>query len=225
MKPSRSTPASKASRRQKGCSRVITIVDYGRGNLYSVQKALERLKFSARISADPQDLLDSDGVILPGVGAFGDAMLQLRKAGLDETLWELSKRGTPLLGICLGMQLLFTESEENGLHRGLNLLPGTVRRLPQGVKIPHVGWNELRFVQPHPLFYGLNEGHVYFVHSYYAEVANQEDLLATTDYGGNIAALVGRHSVFGMQFHPEKSGDLGLQLLQNFARMCEKETV
>lgn len=204
---------------------MITIVDYGMGHLHSVSKALERLQFDTRVSADPQTLLNSDGVILPGVGAFGDAMLELRRNRLDETLWEVSMRGIPLLGICLGMQLLFTESEEHGLHRGLNLLPGTVRRLKPGVKIPHIGWNELTFVQPHTLFTGLSEGHVYFIHSYYVEIGNQEELLATTDYGGEVAAVVGRNRVFGMQFHPEKSGALGMTLLQKFAQLCQKEKV
>lgn len=204
---------------------MITIVDYGMGNLHSVSKALDRLGCMSDISADPHTILHSDGVILPGVGAFGDAMLALRQGRLDETLWEVSRRGVPLLGICLGMQLLFTESEEHGLHRGLNLLPGFVSHLPPGVKIPHIGWNELSFAQPHPLFADVPQGYVYFVHSYHAQVDNIDDLLATTDYGGNIAAIVGRNRIFGMQFHPEKSGEIGIKLLKKFAAVCEKEKV
>lgn len=204
---------------------MIAIVDYGMGNLYSVSKALERLGYESCISTDPQTILRSDGVILPGVGAFGDAMLSLCSKQLDETLWEVSMRGIPLLGICLGMQLLMTESEEYGLHRGLNLLPGFVSRLPQTVKIPHIGWNQLSFAQPHPLFEGLSQGHVYFVHSYHVHVDNTDDLLATTDYEDNIAAIIGRHRVFGMQFHPEKSGALGMKLLSQFAAISEKEKV
>lgn len=170
-------------------------------------------------------ILQSDGVILTGVGPFGDGMRRLRSERLDDTLWEVSFLGIPLLGIGLGMQLLMTESEEQGLHRGLNLIPGIVRRLPERVKVPHVGWNDLVFVQPHLLCRGVSEGYVYFTHAYGVEVANEEDVLAVTDYGGSVAAVIARHRVFGMQFHPEQSGPLGTVLLKNFVQLCEKERV
>lgn len=196
---------------------MIAIIDYGMGNLHSVSKAVERLGYEAVITADPQVIMDADGAILPGVGAFGDAMQNLRDTGLDAVAKQYAASGKPLLGICLGMQLLFGESEEYGTHEGLGLLPGKVSRFQGEYKIPHMGWNKLSFLQGQsPLFSGLTEGHVYFVHSFHARPGLQSDLLATTDYHQPVTAIVGRGNVFGMQFHPEKSGDLGMQLLGNF---------
>jgi glutamine amidotransferase len=195
---------------------VIAIIDYGMGNLHSVSKAVERLGCEMAVTSDPLQILAADGAILPGVGAFGDAMANLRETGLADTVKAYAASGKPLLGICLGMQLLFTESEEHGLHQGLNLLPGRVVRFQGSYKVPHMGWNELSFVQPSPLFEGVEPGHVYFVHSYHALPEQRSDLLAVTDYHQPVTAIVGRDSVYGMQFHPEKSGELGMALLERF---------
>ncbi|AWB42908.1 imidazole glycerol phosphate synthase subunit HisH [Paenibacillus sp. CAA11] len=200
----------------------IAIVDYGMGNLHSVSKAIERLGYDAVITGDPAQILAADGVLLPGVGAFGDAMEQLRSSGLAETVRAAASAGQPLLGICLGMQLLFDESEEHGHHQGLGLLPGKVVRFAGGsYKVPHMGWNRLEYVQPeHPLLQGVQEGHVYFVHSYHALPELASDLVAVTDYEQKVTAIVGRGNVYGMQFHPEKSGELGMTLLRNFLELA-----
>ncbi len=195
---------------------MIAIIDYGMGNLHSVSKAVERLGCEARVTSDPREILAADGAILPGVGAFGDAMANLRETGLVDTVKEYAASGKPFLGICLGMQLLFTESEEHGTHRGLDLLPGRVVRFQGDYKVPHMGWNELTFKQESPLFEGVEPGHVYFVHSYHALPERESDLLAVTDYYQPVTAIVGRGSVYGMQFHPEKSGELGMVLLRKF---------
>ncbi|MFC3799274.1 imidazole glycerol phosphate synthase subunit HisH [Cohnella sp. GCM10012308] len=201
---------------------MIAIVDYGMGNLHSVSKAVERLGREALVTSSREEILAADGVILPGVGAFGDAMRNLRETGLDAVVRESAAAGQPLLGICLGMQLLFAESEEHGTHEGLGLLPGRVVRFRGDYKIPHMGWNELNFEQPsHPLFEGLAPGYVYFVHSFHALPERREDLLATADYHQPVTAIVGRDNVSGMQFHPEKSGDLGVALLRRFVEIAE----
>lgn len=200
----------------------LAIIDYGMGNLHSVSKAVERLGHEAVITNDPNMIHAADGAILPGVGAFGDAISSLRQSGLDAVITEYASSGKPLLGICLGMQLLFTQSEEHGVHQGLNLLPGKVKRFVGDYKVPHMGWNRIQFKQSdHLLFAGLEEGHAYFVHSYHVAPEREQDLLATTDYYQQVAAIVGRDQVYGMQFHPEKSGELGIQLLNNFIRLCE----
>jgi glutamine amidotransferase len=199
---------------------VIAVIDYGMGNLHSVQTAVRRLGHEAAVTSDGAAVLAADGAILPGVGAFGDAMANLSASGLDDAVRRFAASGKPLLGICLGMQLLFTESEEHGLHAGLNVLPGRVVRFSGTLKVPHMGWNRLAFRRPSPLFSGLSEGYAYFVHSYHVLPDNDGDLLAETDYHGPVAAIVGRGNVFGMQFHPEKSGDLGMRLLGNFLRLA-----
>lgn len=195
---------------------MIAIIDYGMGNLHSVSKAVERLGYEAIVTADAKEIMEADGAILPGVGAFGDAMQNLQNTGLDEVTKFYASSGKPLLGICLGMQLLFSESQEYGPHKGLNLLPGAVIRFQGDFKVPHMGWNRLSFRQENPLFAGLEEGHVYFVHSFHAKPEQADDLIATTDYNGQVTAIVGRNNVYGMQFHPEKSGELGMSLLRNF---------
>lgn len=214
----------------------IAIVDYGMGNLHSVSKAVERLGFEGLVTGDADAILGADGVVLPGVGAFGDAMEHLRASGLDGVVRQAALGGTPLLGICLGMQLLFGESEEHGRNAGLGLLPGRAVRfaggsagadaeggVSGGLKVPHMGWNRLEFLQPdNPLLAGLEEGHVYFVHSYHVLPERKEDLLAVTDYGHPVTAIVGRGNVYGMQFHPEKSGELGMGLLRNFLALAER---
>lgn len=199
---------------------MIAIIDYGMGNLHSVSKAVERLGYEAVLSSDPDEIMAADGAILPGVGAFGDAMDNLRETGLQSAVLRFAESGKPLLGICLGMQLLFSESEEHGRHEGLGLLPGKVVRFRGPYKVPHMGWNKLSFRQSSPLFEGLAEGHVYFVHSYHAIPEATADLLATTDYYQAVTAIVGRGNVFGMQFHPEKSGELGMLLLGQFLKLC-----
>ncbi|MFF2909147.1 imidazole glycerol phosphate synthase subunit HisH [Paenibacillus sp. NPDC057934] len=203
----------------------VAIVDYGMGNLHSVSKAVERLGCESLVTGDREQILAADSVILPGVGAFGDAMEHLRENGLDTVVKEVAAAGQPLLGICLGMQLLFSSSQEHGSHDGLDILPGSVVRFAprDGYKVPHMGWNRLSFRQPEsPLLEGLEEGHVYFVHSYHVEVGRESNLLAVTDYGHSVTAIVGQGNVFGMQFHPEKSGDLGVQLLGNFLKLTRE---
>ncbi|NUU59251.1 imidazole glycerol phosphate synthase subunit HisH [Paenibacillus agri] len=203
----------------------VAIVDYGMGNLHSVSKAVERLGCESLVTGDREQILAADSVILPGVGAFGDAMEHLRESGLDTVVKEAAAAGQPLLGICLGMQLLFSSSQEHGSHDGLDILPGSVVRFAprDGYKVPHMGWNRLSFRQPEsPLLEGLEEGHVYFVHSYHVEVGRESNLLAVTDYGHPVTAIVGQGNVFGMQFHPEKSGELGVQLLGNFLKLTRE---
>jgi glutamine amidotransferase len=205
---------------------MIVIVDYGIGNLRSVQKALERVGATAVVTSDPAALDRAQGVILPGVGAFGDGMAHLRRRGLFEPVLGQARTGKPLLGICLGMQLLFDESEEMGQQQGLGLLPGRVVRFPEGeLKVPHIGWNQLQMAAPRPemaLLEGIKDGaYAYFVHSYYPVPDETGDLLATTEYGIEFASVVGRGAIWGAQFHPEKSQDVGMRLLKNFVRLVK----
>lgn len=197
----------------------VLLIDYGIGNLRSVQKALETVGADVRLSADPADLDTAAKIVLPGVGAFGDGMSNLQRGGWIAPLRAALEQGTPLLGICLGMQLLFESSDEApGLH-GLGLLPGVVRRFPAdfGLKVPHTGWNQLWPRRETPLLAGLPPGaYAYFNHGYYCAPANPADTLAECDYGLRFAAAVGRGNVFGVQFHPEKSQAVGLQILRNF---------
>lgn len=208
---------------------MIGIIDYGMGNLYSVSKALERLNVPYIVESDQNKLSQADGFILPGVGSFKDAMHMLTETKLDSFIHEQVAAGKPLLGICLGMQLLFEESEENGLTAGLKLLPGRVVRFTgmtkegKRYKVPHMGWNELAFHQSSPLFDGVERGHVYFVHSYYVQTDDRTVVLASAQYDVEVPAIVGRGKIFGTQFHPEKSGALGMRLLQNYARLVERE--
>ena len=200
---------------------MIAIVDYGAGNLRSVELALARLGVHTRVTADPDMLALADGLILPGVGAFSDAMAALGRSGTIPAVLEAVGAGRPLLGICLGMQLLLDGSEEGPGVPGLGLIPGEVRRLPGcGLKIPHMGWNSLTPAKPSPLFKGLpEEPYVYFVHSYACKAADPADVLAVTDYGVPFHAAVQRSRILGFQFHPEKSGDVGQKLLANFVEM------
>lgn len=199
----------------------IVIIDYGIGNLRSVQKGLEHAGANPVISGEPEEILAADGVILPGVGAFVDAMNCLLP--LKETVYEYAKSGKPMLGICLGQQLLMSTSEEGQLTDGLDLVPGKVVRFPKSeLKVPHIGWNNIKITQDHPLFKGIPEGaFVYFVHSYYVDT-DPEHTLAACEYGLEFAASVvnSKGNVMGTQFHPEKSGDVGLQILKNFVGMC-----
>jgi glutamine amidotransferase len=200
----------------------IVIVDYGMANLRSVQKAFERVGASAEISGDPKRMAAADKVVLPGVGAFRDAIARLREVRLVAPIVEHIDSGKPFLGICLGLQLLFTRSHEDGLYEGFNVLAGDVVRFPAqpGLKVPHMGWNALRFRKKCPLFEGLNDGDaVYFVHSYYPEPLDHGVISAEADYPTPFTAAVWRDNVFATQFHPEKSQKVGLTMLSNFAQM------
>ena len=195
------------------------IVDYGVGNLKSIANALGYLGLSSEITGQPDGLERADALILPGVGAFPDAADKLRQTGLDRAvLAQAAKK--PVLGICLGMQLLFDEGEEVRTCQGLGLVSGTVRKIATELKLPHIGWNSLTFPNPSPLFKGVEPGsYVYFVHTFCALPAHPADVLAVTDYGGPVTAAVGRGNVYGCQFHPEKSGETGLQILRNFGEL------
>ena len=202
---------------------MIAVVDYGVGNLFSLRSSLRFIGAESCVSADPEVLRAADKLILPGVGAFGDAADKLRQSGLDRVVTAETARGKPLLGICLGMQLLFEKSEEYGEHAGLGLLRGRVvgmeGRLPAGLKIPHIGWNALHITAPSPLLRYVREGEcVYFVHSFYAEDCT-DSLIATAEYGLALTAAVQKENVMGCQFHPEKSGAVGLNILRAF---CEE---
>ena len=202
---------------------MIAIVDYGVGNLFSLQSSLSAIGAEAIVTADPDMLRQADKILLPGVGAFGDAASKLRETGLADLITALAKGGKPLLGICLGMQLLFDKSFEFGEHAGLGLIPGQVRPIaeviPGDYKIPHIGWNALQFRQESPLFAHISQGDcVYFVHSFYATDC-EDSVLATAEYGAPLTAAVSRGNVYGCQFHPEKSGNVGLAILKAFAEL------
>jgi glutamine amidotransferase len=200
----------------------IAIVDYGMANLRSVQKAFERVGAEAEITSDLKTIADSSKVVLPGVGAFQDAIAHLRSSGLAEPIVRHIEKGRPFLGICLGLQMLFTRSFEDGEFSGLNLFQGDVVRFTEtpGLKIPHMGWNELRFAGECPLFAGLPENpSVYFVHSYFAEPADTSLICAQADYPTPFTAAIWKDNVFATQFHPEKSQEIGLAMLKNFAAM------
>jgi glutamine amidotransferase len=197
---------------------VIAVVDYGIGNLGSVTKGFRRAGADVELTGDPAALRQADALVLPGDGAFAAAMAEIEGRGLTALLREAVERGTPLLGICIGMQLLFEESEEHGQNRGLGILPGRVRRFEGDLPVPHMGWNTLRARRPHPVLEGIEDGsHVYFVHSYYCD-APDEVVIAASDYGREFPAIVGRGNVLGLQFHPEKSQGIGLRLAANFVR-------
>ncbi|GGJ64496.1 glutamine amidotransferase [Anoxybacillus voinovskiensis] len=206
---------------------MIGIIDYGMGNLYSVSKALERLNCEYVISSDQKKLTQTNGLILPGVGSFRDAMHILNETRLSAFIRTAVQEGMPLLGICLGMQLLFEESEENGRTAGLKLLKGRVVRFPgvtatgEPYKVPHMGWNRLQFRHPSPILAGVEEGYVYFVHSYYVDTDDDSVVLASSIYDVDVPAVVGNGRVFGTQFHPEKSSTIGMRILQNYVSLVE----
>lgn len=199
---------------------MIAIIDYDAGNLKSVEKALWHIGKEAIITRDPKVLQNADHVILPGVGAFGDAMEKLRKYELVDVIHNIIERGTPFLGICLGLQLLFEWSDESKTE-GLSILKGKIVRIPEceGLKIPHMGWNSIKINKKATLFEGIPEdSYVYFVHSYYLKAEHREEVAAITEYGTEIHAAVEKENIFACQFHPEKSGETGLQILRNFAK-------
>ena len=199
---------------------MIGIIDYDAGNIKSVEKALQYLGQETVVSRDPQVLLKADKVILPGVGSFGDAMENLKKYGLVPVIHEIVEKGTPFLGICLGLQLLFESSDETPGVEGLGILKGKILRIPPspGLKIPHMGWNSIDIKEDSRLFEGIErQSYMYFVHSYYLKARNPEDVAATTWYSTDIHAAVEHGNIFACQFHPEKSSELGLRILKNFA--------
>ena len=204
---------------------MIAIIDYNAGNLKSVEKALHFLGQECVVTRDFYEIEQADKVILPGVGAFGDAMGQLKKYELDKVIREVTEKETPFLGICLGLQLLFEGSDESQGVEGLHILDGAIRRIPDqpGLKIPHIGWNSLNLQNNGRLFAGLEEHpYVYFVHSYYLQAKDEQIVKATTEYSTTIHASVEKDNIFACQFHPEKSGDVGLAILKNFAQLGGK---
>ncbi|MBA4685973.1 MAG: imidazole glycerol phosphate synthase subunit HisH [Candidatus Galacturonibacter soehngenii] len=205
---------------------MIGIIDYDAGNLKSVEKALNFLGEEVVVSRDAKILLGADKVILPGVGAFGDAMSNLRKFELDKVIYEIVESNKPFLGICLGLQLLFERSDESTGEEGLGVLKGEILRIPEqaGLKIPHIGWNSLTLMNQGKLFKGIeNESYVYFVHSYYLKAMDDRIVTATTEYSTTIHASVEQKNVFACQFHPEKSSKIGLKILENFAKLNKEE--
>ena len=201
---------------------MIAIIDYGAGNLQSVKKALDFIGAESVITDNPETINACDKILLPGVGSFGDAMASMRAKNLVETVKQNALSGKAFLGICLGLQLLFEESEESPNVKGLGIFKGKIRRFPSdmGLKIPHIGWNSLEIKQKDTLFKGIPENsYVYFVHSYYLEAEDLTDVATVTNYGIDFHSAVGKGNIFATQFHPEKSGDVGLQILRNFASM------
>lgn len=201
----------------------IAIVDYGAGNLMSVHNTLDFLGYDNKIADTAEIIENAAGVILPGVGAFPDAMDALHASGLTDAVLKAAME-KPFLGICLGMQMLFEESDEVRLCKGLGLMPGRIERIKTNFKLPQIGWNALHIQRPNAMTADVQEGdYVYFVHSFMARPANQDDLACTTDYGTEVPAMVARNNLFGCQFHPEKSGEVGLSMLRNFAKLTEAD--
>lgn len=202
---------------------MIAIIDYGVGNLFSLEQSFHAVGAQIVVTDDPKVIHKADKILLPGVGAFGDAAMRLRDTGLDQVVISEAQAGKPLMGICLGMQLLFEEGHEYGCHKGLGLIPGKVvpiaEVIPKELKIPHMGWNALNFTRESKLFARIKDGdHAYFVHSYYASDCD-DAVIATAEYGAPLTAAVEKGNVFGCQFHPEKSGAVGLEILRAFAEM------
>jgi glutamine amidotransferase len=198
----------------------IAIIDYGIGNLRSVEKAFTSQGIDAVISSNRAVLESADKLVLPGVGAFAACMNNLRERGLEDFVIAAANSGKPMIGLCVGLQMLFEEGHEFGIHKGLGLLPGKVSRFPEGLRVPHVGWNQVTIRQPHPIFSDLpDESFFYFVHSYYVQPSDASCILGETDYEMRYASICGRENIVGVQFHPEKSQAAGLRLLRNFAEM------
>ena len=205
---------------------MIAMIDYDAGNIKSVEKALLLLGQEVEVTGDPERILKAEKVILPGVGAFGDAMENLKRAGLDEVIRRVAAKGTPFMGICLGLQLLFERSDEAPGAKGLGLLEGEILKIPdqEGLKIPHMGWNSLHLEHGGRLFRGIEEqSYVYFVHSYYLKAKEESIVKASTEYSTHIHASVEKGNIFGCQFHPEKSSEVGLRILKNFVELNREE--
>ena len=202
-------------------NKVIAIIDYGAGNLRSVANAILKLGYQPRVTSDPGSVLDASAVILPGVGAAGDTMDSLQKLGMTRVIKELIRQGRPLFAICVGLQILFSGTEEGGWHQCLEVIPGVVRRLPAGLKIPHMGWNQVKQRFAHPIFDGIpNEANFYFVHSYYADPDDISMVAGTTNYGVSICSMLIKDGLIATQFHPEKSGAHGLKMYSNFLNIA-----
>ncbi len=203
---------------------MITVIDYGAGNLRSVTNALAKLGYESRVTSKPREVLAGTAVIFPGVGAAGDTMRSLKKSGMAETIRQLIAAGRPLFAICVGMQVLFSATEEGGGHECLGIIPGTVRRLPPGLKVPHMGWNQAKQRVAHPLFAGIpDEANFYFVHSYYPDPQDKSVVAATTEYGISICSAIIKGNLIATQFHPEKSGEMGLKMYANFISLALHE--
>jgi len=201
---------------------MIAIVDYGMGNLLSVCKAFAKIGYPAEITSDPRRILSAEGVVLPGVGAFADAMKNLISTGIGEAIKLAVAREVPFLGICLGLHLIFSKSYEDGEHTGLDIIPGEVKRLPNNVKVPHMGWNQIEIQKECRILEGVKDGSfLYFVHSYYVSPEDERAVAATTIYGCRFTAVICKGNIFGIQFHPEKSSTVGLKILKNFGELVE----
>ncbi|MBO8158872.1 imidazole glycerol phosphate synthase subunit HisH [Thermosyntropha sp.] len=201
---------------------MIAIIDYGMGNLASVKNGFAKVGYEAYITDKPEEIVKAEKVVLPGVGAFSDAIRNLKKSGLDEVIKEVIKKGTPFLGICLGMQLILGESYEDGCHQGLNIVKGRVIRfdLPENYKVPHMGWNSVKIAGESRLFKRIpDNSYFYFVHSYYVVPEDRSWAIGETHYGINFVSALEKENVFATQFHPEKSGEIGLKILRNFGEM------
>lgn len=202
---------------------MIAIIDYGMGNLRSVEKGFQKMGIDVRVVSDPRKIDDAAGVVLPGVGAFRDCMNNLERLSLVEAILRSIEKGKPFLGICLGLQVLFTESEEFGPCRGLDVMPGRVVRFRGGLKVPHMGWNTVKILKEAPIFDGIADGaFFYFVHSYYVIPKQEEVIATTTDYGCTFTSAIWRENIFATQFHPEKSQQIGLSVLKNFGDLVRR---
>jgi glutamine amidotransferase len=200
---------------------MIAIIDYGAGNLHSVVNAITKLGYQPKITSSPSDLLNAQAVILPGVGAAADTMENLRRLGLVSPICQLIAEGRPFFGVCIGLQILFTGTEEGGWHECFGIIPGRVRKLPSGMKIPHTGWNQVKQRVSHPVFDGIpDEANFYFVHSYYVEPDDKSLVAGETDYGIPMCSVIARENLVATQFHPEKSGEFGLKMYSNFFKMA-----
>jgi glutamine amidotransferase len=200
---------------------MITIIDYGAGNLRSVVNAISRLGYEANVTNSPAEVLESQAVILPGVGAAADTMANLRQQGLDSPIRQFIASGKPFLGVCIGMQVLLSDTEEGGNHQCLGVIPGKVRKFAPGLKVPHMGWNQLKQKRAHPVFEGIADGaNFYFVHSYYVEPDDKGLVVGETEYGIPFCSVIARDNLIATQFHPEKSGEVGLKIYDNFIKMA-----
>jgi glutamine amidotransferase len=203
---------------------MIAVIDYGAGNLRSVTNALIKLGCQPKVTREPEDVVNATAVIFPGVGAAADVMQSLRETGMDKAIKEAINENQPFFAICVGMQVMLSATEEGGLNECLGIIPGTVRRLPAGLKVPHIGWNQVRQVSAHPIFKGIPDGsNFYFVHSYYAEPEDASVVAGTTEYGVNLCSVLIKDNLISTQFHPEKSGALGLRMYSNFLDLAGVE--
>jgi len=200
---------------------VIAIIDYGAGNLRSVTNALVKLGYQPKVTREPEDVLNASAVFFPGVGAAADAMQSLRDSGMDEAIREVIREGQPVFAVCVGMQALLSSTEEGGRNECLGIIPGTVKRLPAGLKVPHIGWNQVKQMARHPIFEDIpDESNFYFVHSYYAEPEDTTVVAGTTEYGVTLCSVLIKDNLVATQFHPERSGTIGLRMYDNFLKMA-----